>query len=61
MYFRTDDPVRDSYHYEEQESRYPVCCECDRTIADWYYEIEGNIFCEDCMKDIFRKDADYYE
>lgn len=49
------------YHRKETEPRYPVCRECESTIYDWYYEIEGEIYCERCMELNFRKDADYYE
>ena len=29
------------------------CCECEETIPgdEWYYEINGNYYCESCMQD----------
>ncbi len=31
------------------------CCEED-VKADYYYEILGDIYCPDCVDDLFRKD-----
>ena len=48
---------------EENESldRLPVCDYCGEPIQDEYlYEIDGELYCEDCMKEHFRKPTDKY-
>lgn len=41
---------------EEFEERLPVCCCCDNPINDdFLYEIDGDLYCEECMKDEFRR------
>lgn len=46
-------------HEAEQQKRlkeFPVCGYCDEPIQDtFYYEIEGETICEDCLKTHFRK------
>ena len=65
MYIRTDDPVRDYDRYAEEQDKLlqkmPVCSYCDNHIQDTYlYEIEGEIICEECIKDNFRKNVEDY-
>ena len=30
-----------------------TCCECEEVIPgdEWYYEVDGNYYCESCMQD----------
>lgn len=43
------------------ESR-PVCIECGEHIQDdFLYDIDGDLYCEECMKDVFRKSTEDYE
>ena len=56
----TNDPVKDYDRYcaweEKQEQRLPKCCCCDHRIGDdFLYYIEDDIYCEECMKDEFRR------
>ena len=56
----TDDPVYDyDCHCREQEQRlakYPVCCCCDKHITDdFLFYIEEMTWCEECMKNEFRR------
>ena len=48
----------------EQESRLerlPTCILCGESIQDEYcYEINDELFCEECMKDEFRKNTENY-
>lgn len=45
----------------EYESRCPVCCECGNHITDeFYFEIDGNFYCEDCLRSNHRKDVEGY-
>jgi len=60
--FFTDDAERDfARHDMEQarrEARLPVCEEkkCRKRIQDdYYFEIDGEILCEDCMIRRYRK------
>lgn len=41
----------------------PTCHECGHKIqSDFYYCINNEVFCEDCMNENFRKDIeDFYE
>lgn len=40
----------------------PVCIECGEPIQDdFLYDINGDIYCEECMKDVFRQSTDNYE
>lgn len=41
---------RDSAYYEYEQSL-PTCDECGEKIHDdYYYDINGEILCEDCLK-----------
>lgn len=50
----------DAEQTEEME-RLPVCDLYNKTIDDeFYFEIEGEIFCEDCLNEVFRKSVEDY-
>lgn len=64
MYY-SDDPARDFDRYDmEQErkrARLPVCDnrKCRRQIDDdYYFEIDGDILCEKCMINRYRKNTE---
>ena len=64
-YFRTGDPDADFMIRDMEqtmyEARLPVCDCCGEIInADFYWEIDGDILCEDCMNDRFRHYTDDY-
>lgn len=45
----------------EAEKKLPKCDYCFEPIQDDYlYQIEGEIFCERCMKEHFRKPVEDY-
>ena len=52
-------------HEAEQEallSRRPKCVCCEEPIQDDYlYDINGDLYCEECMNEIFRGNSDVYE
>ena len=59
----TCDPLADFDRYmREQEKRLerlPKCDYCGEPIQDeFYYEINGENICHDCLDDHFRKDVD---
>ena len=61
----TDDPIADfgRYDAEQQEKldRLPVCDYCEEPIQDdYYYEIDNECICEECLNDNFRKSNDDY-
>lgn len=65
-YFRHGDPLDDFDYLDrrqaEYEARLPMCedkkCKHRRIDDDFYYEIDGEILCEDCMKRRYRKNTD---
>lgn len=52
-------------HQAKQEqglSRCPRCCNCGEHITDDYlYDIDGDLYCEDCLDDVFKKPTEDYE
>lgn len=44
----------------EWQKRLPVCVNCDEPIEDYYYEINGEVICKDCLDRDYRKDVDDY-
>lgn len=46
---------------EHQAKKLPRCCACKDPIYDEYlWEIDGDIYCEDCATEHFRKDTDRF-
>lgn len=65
MRYYSDDPARDfDRHCMEQErrlARLPVCDTCKKRIQDDdYYDVYGEILCEEHMKEKFRKSTEDY-
>lgn len=66
-FFRSDDPAADFARHdrgkERQLAKLPVCEDCGEPIQDEdYYDVDGEILCEECMKRKYRrKTEDYYE
>ena len=59
-YFRGADPdvdfTRRDREQTEQMGRLRRCCDCGKAIQDdYYFEIYGDIYCEKCMEDKFRR------
>ena len=64
MYY-TDDAERDFARWDMEqaraEARLPVCECCGEIIHDdFYWEIDDEILCEECMNDRFRKYTNDY-
>lgn len=62
----TNDPVADAErYYAEQESKLDnvtICEYCDEHIQDnYYFEINGECICEECLNEHYRKDVDDYD
>lgn len=52
---------RDREEWKWEQSR-PVCKRCkDHILDDFLWDINGDIYCEDCADRLFRKDAYNYE
>lgn len=54
---RTDDPIADYHNYcyqMEKEEEYLPKCSCCGVAMDEYYEINGKIYCEECLDDLFK-------
>lgn len=50
----------DAYEAElaRLEKEVPVCCNCDRPVAeDYYYEINDEVICAECMEQCFRREV----
>ena len=63
--FRSDDPdldfIRHDIEQARMEARLPVCDDCGiRINADDYYDVEGEILCEECMKERYCKSTEDY-
>ena len=59
-YFRIGDPHDDFDRHDRdlarKEARLPVCERCLKRISDdFYWDMEGEILCEDCMNIRYRK------
>lgn len=56
--YRTDDPLMDFDRWERQKERMaeklPECDYCGKPVDDYYYNINGEIICEDCLNENFR-------
>lgn len=64
MYY-SDDPVRDAErHMEDQDrqlERLPVCATCDEPIQDdYYFLINDEVMCKDCLIRDYRKNTEDY-
>lgn len=65
MYFRNSDPLDDFDRYDlmmaSREARLPVCDKCGHRInADIFFDIDGEILCEDCMHDEYSRSTEDY-
>ena len=61
----TDDPLRDFDAWDREReaelSRLPKCEKCNNPIQDdYYYDIEGDILCGDCVDDLYKLPVDIY-
>lgn len=62
-YFRHGDPLDDFDRLDKEqaraEARLPVCEKCGNRIHDdYYFEIDNEILCEECMRDRYQKSTD---
>ena len=52
-------------HEAEQEAQLekcPTCAYCNEPIQDDYlFDIDGELYCEECMKDLYRHSTENYE
>lgn len=61
----TDDPLRDFDTWEREREaelkRLPKCGKCENPIQDdFYYDIDGDILCEDCLNDLYKHPVEMY-
>lgn len=62
----SDDPVKDFERHDAEQTRKlesrPLCDYCEEHIQDdFYYEINGDCICRNCLERNFRKDVPWYE
>ena len=60
----SDDPLLDFDRHDRQQAKrlqqLPECDYCHKPIQDeHYFEINGDVMCERCLVDNFRKDVDF--
>lgn len=65
VFFRTDDPVADFDRYDAEQvaelEKLPVCSQCNEPIQDdFFYEINDEVVCEECLNQNFRKNVEDY-
>ena len=65
LIFRSESLNRDIDNYDRAQAqalaKLPRCSECDEPIQDDYcYEINGELICEECLKDNHRKSTEDY-
>lgn len=62
--FRSSNPYADAERYydsiEIPAEAYPLCEECGRSVEDDFYIIDGSIYCEDCVEDLYKTDINTY-
>lgn len=63
--FYTDDPVADfAQHDAEQQQeleKLPVCVDCGEPIQDDHlFDIDGDLFCEECAMENFKRKVERY-
>lgn len=63
--FRTDDPAADFSALDAEQTAWlrkrPVCCYCGEHIQDdYFYQINDEVMCKDCLDGQFRKDVEDY-
>ena len=56
----SDDPIKDAERYiakqEKQLSKLPKCADCgERVQDDFYFEINDEVICPDCLDSHYRK------
>ena len=55
MYFRNGDPLDDFDRLDrmqaQREARLPVCDKCGKRINDDFFNVGGDILCEECVHD----------
>ena len=60
MYF-SDEPLEDFERHEREQAKLlaqlPECTYCGEAIqGDYYYEINDEVICEECLNSFFRKE-----
>lgn len=62
--YRTNDPVADflrrDREQQEWEDSLPHCDRCGEIIDDYVYEIDGLIYCMECVDDKYRRNVEDY-
>lgn len=64
-YFRKGDPDEDFFRLDLEESELeellPECDGCGKRIdEDYYFKIDTEILCEDCVKNRYRRNTNDY-
>lgn len=47
---------------EKEFQKYaPFCCKCNKQVSDIYYEVNGEIICEECINKCKKDTYDYID
>ena len=62
--FYSDDPLRDFDRYDmamaSKEAKLPVCDKCGTRINEDFFNIGGDILCENCVHDEYGQSLEDY-
>ena len=63
--FYTDDPVKDFERHDRAQEKLleqlPICDDCGKRIGeDYYFDIDAEILCEDCVIERYRRNTNDY-
>lgn len=62
-FYRTGDPVRDAERYynelEEELENAPRCDKCGELLEAYHYDIDGEIICDDCLIEHYRRETEW--
>lgn len=65
VFYRTDDPAADFDRFDAEQQKalekLPVCSYCNEPVQDdYFYEINDEVVCEECLNQNFRKNVEDY-
>lgn len=58
-FFYSDDPARDYDRYLDAMPKSPTCDCCGEMVGEEFWEIDGNIYCSECLRACKRYTDEY--
>ena len=61
--YRTDDPLSDFDRWDREQTEWlekrPECADCGHPVQDdFYYLINGEVICQDCLESNYRREIE---